>query len=89
MAIKKQFQNSHFDGFSAYNGWLDCWKITYSIKERRILGKAGDVSTETVTSWMENIWNMDESGCFFKALPNKGLVEKENKQRMVKNRSND
>ena len=24
----------------------------------------------------ENIWNMDESGCFFKALPDKGLVEK-------------
>ena len=25
---------------------------------------------------LENIWNMDESGCFFKALPDKGLVEK-------------
>ena len=24
----------------------------------------------------ENIWNMDESGCFFKALPDKGLIEK-------------
>ena len=24
----------------------------------------------------ENIWNMDEPGCFFKALPDKGLVEK-------------
>ena len=50
---------------------------------------AGDVSTETVTSWMkrineliesyslENICNMDEPGCFLKALPYKGLVEKE------------
>ena len=46
------------------------------------------MSTEKVTSWMkrinelienyswENIWNMDKSGCFFKALPDKGLVEK-------------
>ena len=25
----------------------------------------------------ENIWNMDESGCFCKALPGKGLVEKD------------
>ena len=25
---------------------------------------------------LENIWNMDESGCFFKALPDKRLVEK-------------
>ena len=42
---------------------------------------------ETVSSWierlqeltegysLENIWNMDESGCFFKALPDAGLVQ--------------
>ena len=88
MAIKGQLQNSDFDDFSALDGWLDCWKTTYSVKERRIVGEARDVSTETVTSWMErinelvegdsleNIWNMEESGCFLKALPNKGLVEK-------------
>ena len=57
------------------------------LKECRIVGEAGDVSTETVTSWMERkneliesysletIWNMNDSG-FFKALFNKGLVEK-------------
>ena len=88
MAIKEQLQNSDFDDFSASDGWLDCWKTTYFVKGRGIVGEAVDVSTETVTSWMErinelierysleNIWNMDESGCFFKALPDKGLVEK-------------
>ena len=88
IAIKDQLRNNDFDDFSASDGWLDCWKTTYSVKERRIVGEAGDVSTETITSWMEriseliegysleNIWNMDESGCFFKALPDKGLVEK-------------
>ena len=72
----------------ASDGWLDCWKTTYSAKERRIVGEAGEVSTETVTSWMErvnelievcsleNIWNMGKSGCFFKALTVKRLVEK-------------
>ena len=25
---------------------------------------------------LEDIWNMDETGCFFKTLPEKGLVEK-------------
>ena len=25
---------------------------------------------------LEDIWNMDETGCFFKAFPEKGLVEK-------------
>ena len=61
------------------DGWL---------KERRIVGEARDVFTQTVTSWMErineliegysleNIWNMDESGCFFKATEQRGLVEK-------------
>ena len=88
MAIKEQLNSSDFDDFRASDGWLDRWKTTYSVKERRIIGEAGDVSTETVTSWMdrineliegyslENFWNMDESGCFFKALPDKGLVEK-------------
>ena len=88
MTIKEQLQNSDFDNFITWDIWLDCWKTTYSVKERRIVGEAGDVSTKTVTSWMErineliegypleNIWNMDESGCFFKALPDKGLVEK-------------
>ena len=100
MVIKEQLQNSDFDDFSASDGWLECWK-TYSVKERRIVGEAEDVSTEAITSWMDrineliegilvnNIWNIDKSGCFFKALPDKGLVEKENKQRVAKNRNND
>ena len=52
MAIKEQLQNSNFDNFSASDGWLDCWKTTYSVKELRIVGETGDVSTEMVTSWM-------------------------------------
>ena len=69
-------------------GWLGTWESAYAIKERRNFGEAGDVAEETITSWMEriqesiegysseNIWIMDESGCFFKALPDKGLIEK-------------
>ena len=84
MAIKEQLQNSDFDDFNSSDACLDCWKTTYSVKESRIVGKAGDVSTETVTSWMErinelikgysleNIWNMDESGCFLKLYRTKG-----------------
>ena len=68
--------------------WLDTWKRVCAIKERRIIGEAGDVAEETITSWMEriqeltkghsseNIWNMDESGYFCNALPDKGLFEK-------------
>ena len=49
---------------------------------QRIVGEGGDVPEETVSSCterlysLENIWNMDESGSFFKALPDAGLVQK-------------
>ena len=88
MAIKEQLPNRDFDDFSALDGWLDCWKATYSIKKRHIVGEAGAVSTETLTSWMErikeltegysleNILSMNESGCFLKALLDKRLIEK-------------
>ena len=91
MEIKNQLQNSDLDGFVASDGWLEKWKATYAIKEKRIVGEGGDVPEETVSSWIErlqeltegysseNIWNMDESGCFFKALPDAGLVQKEEK----------
>ena len=88
MAIKESLQDSSFDQFRASDGLLNTWKSAYAIKERQIFGDAGDVTEETVTSWMEiiqelnkehpseNIWNMGKSGCFFKALSDKGLVEK-------------
>ena len=50
-------------------------------------GNAGDVSEETVQTWMErlevliegyapqNIWNMDETACFYCALPEQSLAD--------------
>ena len=93
MEIKNQLQNSDLDGFVASDGWLEKWKATYAIKEKRIVGEGGDVPEETVLSWIErlqeltegysseNIWNMDESGCFFKALPDADLVQKGKKSK--------
>ena len=77
MAIKESLQDSSLDQLRASDGWLDTWKSAYTIKESRLVGVAEDVAEETITSWMEriqelregysseNIWNMDESGCFF------------------------
>ena len=50
MEIKNQLQNSDFDGFVASDGWLEKWKATYAIKEKRIVGEGGDVPEETVSS---------------------------------------
>ena len=68
--------------------WLQKWKILYGIREETVNSEAGEVLGETVNAWMERFWeltkdydpvdnwNMDETGCFFKALPGKGLAEK-------------
>ena len=76
------------DDFNASNGWLQRWKDNYGIRERRICGEGDDVPVITVHAWIErlpeitqgyalcDIWNMDELGLFFKALPEKGLAEK-------------
>ena len=45
-----------------------------------------------VSAWMErlveltraDIWNMDKTGCFFKAMPEEGLAEKKNQARIRK-----
>ena len=43
MEIKNQLQNSGLDGFVASDGWLEKWKATYAMKEKRIAGEGGDV----------------------------------------------
>ena len=53
-----------------------------------ICGESGDVQEETVVSWKErlpellrgykkeDIYNVDETGCFWRALPDHGFGEK-------------
>ena len=71
------------ENFKASNGWLHRWKVRNNIKQRAISGESGDVRTDTDESWKErlpeivqgykpqDIWNIDETGCFWKALPDK------------------
>ena len=88
LKIKESLKDSLLDSFSASNGWLDKWKAAYGFRETCIIGKPDDVSIPTVKSWieripelvrgytLEDIWNMDELGLFFKLLSDKGLIEK-------------
>ena len=74
--------------FKASNGWLDRWKKKHNIKQLKVCGESGDVSGATIASWKErlphilngysahNIWNLDETGVFWRALPDKGLSER-------------
>ena len=67
---------------------MEKWKKRFNIKQLTVCGESGDVQGQTVDSWMErlpeivegyrkdDIWNMDETGVFWKALPNRGFGQK-------------
>ena len=73
--------------FKASNGWLESFKKRHNLKQITISGECGDVQEETVAGWMErlkfllrgykpeDVWNTDETGCFYRALPDKSLAE--------------
>ena len=75
------------DHFKGSNGWLDRWKKRYDIHKMKANGESGDVSGET-TTWKEripelligytagNILNLDETGCFWCALPEHSFRKK-------------
>ena len=71
--------------FTGSRGWLDKWKKRFNVKQLKFCGESGDVEGATVDSWKErlpeivsgykkdDIWNMDETGLFWRALPDKGF----------------
>ena len=76
------------EGFAASNGWLESFKKTQNISTMSVAGEEGDVSSLKLESWKErsrelvrgwkpeNIWNIDETGCFWKGLPEVSLNKK-------------
>ena len=74
--------------FKGSRGWLEIWKKRYNVKQLKISGESDDVRRETMDSWKErlseiiecyekdDIWNMDETGFFWQALPDRGFGQK-------------
>lgn len=72
--------------FMASNGWLEKFKIRHGISYRTICGESAAVNPITTNEWINrlptiidgydcsDIFNADETGLFFKALPDKSLV---------------
>ena len=85
MEIAERLGKSAFKGS---RGWFDKWKKRYNVKQLKINGESGDVWGKTVDSWKErlpeivqgyakeDIWNMDETGVFWRALPDRGFGQK-------------
>ena len=84
----KRLEKEELTDFTASKGWLEKWKQIYGVREKRLCGEADEVSTTTVQAWIErlpefsqdyeprNILHLDKLGLFFKALPEKCLMEK-------------
>ena len=99
MNIKDLSNNPDLNNFKASKGWSHKLKLNYGIREKQISSESFDVSEGTVGSWMEqlrelckgyqlkDILNMDESGCFFKTLPSKGLAQRGKKVKVEKSQS--
>ena len=74
-----------FEGSSC---WLSKWKKRCNIRRLTVCSESGDVSGATIISWKErlpeilrgydeeNIFNLDETGCFWVALPSHGFGER-------------
>ena len=88
MEIKKCLDKVEFKNFTASNGWLEKWKISYGVRERKVNGEAGEVAEYMVSAWMErlveltrgyelaDIWNMDETGFFLRHCQRKVLPKR-------------
>lgn len=71
--------------FKASSGWFENFKKRNNITFYKICGESGSVSEEACKEWLEtlppilkendpqNIFNADETGLFFKCLPDKTM----------------
>uniref|UniRef100_H3A4H9 HTH CENPB-type domain-containing protein n=1 Tax=Latimeria chalumnae TaxID=7897 RepID=H3A4H9_LATCH len=76
------------EDFKASNGWLESFRRRHNISFNIICGESASVPESMTENWNtclpeliknylpEDIWNMDETGLFFRALPDKTLVVK-------------
>ena len=90
--IALDFAKQHkITAFKASEGWLTRFKSRHNIEFKHINGEAADVNMDTVEEWKTklkdltknfdaaDIFNADETGLFFRALPNKTLAERSKK----------
>lgn len=76
------------EDFKASNGWLEKFRLRNNIVYRKLNGEAADCPMEEATSWMEtlpqmiaeyepkDVYNCDETGLLFRAVPDKTLCLK-------------
>lgn len=87
LLIEKSLQIAREKGesqFKASRGWLDNWKRRHGIVFKSVAGEENAVDVTHINDWFENVWvalcskyepkdifNADETGLFFRVLPEK------------------
>ena len=81
ISMKEQLED-----FQASDGWLRRWKDRHNVHLSCLSGERADISEETVNDWKkrlphlcegyqaENIFNADETGLYYRALPSRSMV---------------
>lgn len=76
------------DNFKASNGWLKSFKVRHNIVFKSICGESASINVTVVNEWKskiseivtgyepQNIFNADETGLFYRALPDKTFAYK-------------
>lgn len=84
-------QELKIENFKASNGWLEKFRARHSISHRVISGESNDVDLNVVNDWtckiesicagydQKNIFNLDETGLFYRILPDKTMALKREK----------
>ena len=74
--------------FSGSNGWLEKWMTRHNVRLSCLSGEAVDVDANVLDDWyrrlqsvcegyeLRNIFNADETGLFYRALPSRSMVVK-------------
>ncbi|XP_069110032.1 tigger transposable element-derived protein 6-like [Argopecten irradians] len=83
--------------FKASNGWLDKFKTRHSIKAFKVSGESAGIDDKLVEDYTQqlpeicdgystsDIFNCDETGLYFRVLPDKTLSQKGSSSKGVKN----
>ena len=74
------------ENFKASDGWLDRWKKRFNVSFKTVSGESNACTDEMVAPWeqttlptilskydLNQIYNADEFGLFYRAQPNKSL----------------
>lgn len=84
-------QSLGLSDFKASNGWLERFRRRHDITFKRICGESADVNVEDVKTWKEkllvilkdyapeDVFNADETGLYYRALPTKTYALKNDK----------